>query len=225
MSRYVPTKGAVRVAGGRDLRDVRQRDYRSRLGVVQQDTELFNCSVERNICYGVGDDYTQDQLMHAAREANCLDFVAGFEEGFATKVGERGVKISGGQKQRIALARVLIKRPELLLLDEATSALDSESEHQVQLAIDRLLQDAQRPTVLLVAHRLSTVMAADLICVVDGGVIAEQGSHAQLLARGGIYARLVQRQLAAMGNTLAADSVPAAALASSTGGVIDDLFD
>ncbi len=177
--------------------------------------------MERNICFGVGEEYTQEQLLEAAREANCLDFVQGFEEGFATKVGERGVKVSGGQKQRIALARVLIKRPELLLLDEATSALDAESEHLVQRAIDRLLQAARRPTVLLVAHRLSTVMAADTICVVDGGRIAEQGTHAQLLARGGIYARLVQRQLAALGNTLAPEAPPP----PGGGAVIDDLFE
>merc|ERR1711991_70954 len=182
-----------------NLADLRPNDYRAKLGIVQQDTELFNKSVEHNITFGV-ESYTQDELFEAARKANCLDFIQDFEEGFATIVGERGVKISGGQKQRIAIARMLIKKPQFILMDESTSNLDAESEHIVQTAIDEIVNSGSRPTVLLVAHRLSTVMNADYIAVVDEGKIAEIGSHKELIEKNGLYAQLVKRQVANLEN-------------------------
>jgi ATP-binding cassette subfamily B protein len=197
---YRPTSGTVRV-NGIDLEDLKANDYRHKLGIVQQDTELFNKSVEHNITFGV-ESYTEAELYDAARKANCLTFIQEFEEGFATKVGERGVKISGGQKQRIAIARMLIKKPQFILMDESTSNLDAESEFIVQQAIDDIVNSGSRPTVLLVAHRLSTVMNADYIAVVDEGKIAEIGTHQELIQRNGIYAQLVQRQVAKLENTL-----------------------
>jgi ABC-type multidrug transport system fused ATPase/permease subunit len=199
---YAPLRGYISV-GGVDLAQLRLSDYRQRIGVVQQDTELFNESIERNIAFGSNESYTQDDLFQAARQANCLDFIEGFEDGFATKVGERGVKISGGQRQRIAIARIFIRKlANFLLMDEATSALDSESEAMVQSSIDTLMKDHSRPTVLLVAHRLSTVVNADIIAVVEGGRIVEQGTHIELLQRGGIYSKLVEKQVRKIANSI-----------------------
>jgi ABC-type multidrug transport system fused ATPase/permease subunit len=199
---YTPLRGYISV-GGVDLAQLRLSDYRQRIGVVQQDTELFNESIERNIAFGSNESYTQDDLFQAARQANCLDFIEGFEDGFATKVGERGVKISGGQRQRIAIARIFIRKlANFLLMDEATSALDSESEAMVQSSIDTLMKDHSRPTVLLVAHRLSTVVNADIIAVVEGGRIVEQGTHIELLQRGGIYSKLVEKQVRKIANSI-----------------------
>lgn len=145
-------------------------------------------------------------------------------EGFATKVGERGVKISGGQKQRIALARVMIKKPQLLILDEATSSLDSESEAHVQAAIDTLMSsyEKSKPTVLLVAHRLSTVINADLICVIEKGEVVEQGTHHELLQRRGIYAKLVEKQVSKMANTLNQNNDERSTTMTVS---VDDLYD
>jgi len=146
-------------------------------------------------------EYTQDALKEATKAANAHEFIMSFPEGYATKVGERGVRLSGGQRQRIALARAILRNPRILLLDEATSALDVESEAQVQQAIDRLLSGGGR-TIMVVAHRLSTVVNADTIAVMDAGRCVEQGTHKELLQIGGIYRSLVQKQLSAANTDL-----------------------
>jgi len=196
---YDPKKGRI-LLDGKDLTTLNPIDYRRNLGIVAQETQLFNMTIEENIAYGV-DHYTQDQLYDAAKLANCHDFIVTFDEGYQTRVGEHGTRLSGGQKQRIALARVFLRRPKLLFLDEATSSLDAESEALVQEAIDKLIRIGNC-TVVLVAHRLSTVINADKIAVVDSGTIAEEGTHQQLLEKGGIYAKLVKRQVQKMQNTL-----------------------
>jgi ABC-type multidrug transport system fused ATPase/permease subunit len=196
---YDPSSGAVLV-GGHDLRELCALDYRRHVGVVSQETQLFNGTIAENIAYGV-DEYTREELEAAARSANAAEFIDAMDEGYDTKVGENGVRLSGGQRQRIALARVLLRKPQVLLLDEATSALDAESETLVQAAIDRMLSE-RRCTVVLVAHRLSTVVNADQIAVIDRGNVAELGTHAELLALGGIYTKLVGKQLVKEQNEL-----------------------
>jgi len=161
------------------------------VGVVSQEPVLFSTTIADNVRYGrpeAGDAEVRD----AIRAANAETFVMGFPDGLATKVGERGQQLSGGQKQRIAIARALLKDPRILLLDEATSALDAESEALVQEALSRLMKGR---TSVVIAHRLSTVVGADRVVVVDGGQVVEQGPHAALLGQGGVYARLVERQV------------------------------
>jgi ATP-binding cassette subfamily B protein len=153
---------------------------------------LFAASIEDNIRYG-RPGATDAEITAAAEAANADTFVRAFPEGYKTLVGERGVRLSGGQKQRIAIARALLKDPRILVLDEATSALDSESEHLVQEALERLMHGR---TVLVIAHRLSTVRDADRVVVIDGGKVAEIGTHDELVARDGVYRRLVERQFA-----------------------------
>jgi len=148
-------------------------------------------------------NYTQEELQEAAQLANAHEFIEEFEEGYNTKVGESGVRLSRGQQQRIALARCFLRKPSILLLDEATSALDAESESLVQEGIDKLIQQ-KKCTVVLVAHRLSTVINADSIAVIDKGVVAELGNHEELLKKDGIYAKLVRRQVQKIKNTLPA---------------------
>lgn len=155
---------------------------------------MFCGSIRDNIAFGRR-GATQQEIDEAAKEANAYDFIQSFDEKFDTLVGERGVRLSGGQKQRIAIARALIMNPKILLLDEATSALDAESEHLVQEAIDRAIKAGQR-TVLVIAHRLSTVRNANLVVVIQNGCVAETGSHESLMAIDGVYRKLVQRQLA-----------------------------
>jgi ABC-type multidrug transport system fused ATPase/permease subunit len=196
---YDPSSGAVLV-DGHDLRELCALEYRRHVGVVSQETQLFNGTIAENIAYGV-DVYTREELEAAAAAANAAEFIDAMDERYETKVGENGVRLSGGQRQRIALARVLLRRPQVLLLDEATSALDAESETLVQAAIDRMLVE-RRCTVVLVAHRLSTVVNADQIAVIDRGNVAELGTHAELLERGGIYAKLVGKQLIKQQNEL-----------------------
>jgi subfamily B ATP-binding cassette protein MsbA len=160
------------------------------LGVVSQDTVLLNDTVYANIVYGKP-DATREQVEAAAGAANAAEFIAQLPSGYDTLLGERGTRLSGGQRQRIAIARALLRDPPILLLDEATSALDTESERLVQDAIDRLMQDR---TVLVVAHRLATVLDADLILVLDGGSLVERGTHQELLAENGLYRRLYDLQ-------------------------------
>lgn len=186
---YDPTSGSVTL-DGRDLRTLDPRWLREQIGTVSQEPVLFACSIEENIRYGRM-DATHERVVAAARAANAHTFIEGFPEGYNTLVGERGVRLSGGQKQRIAIARAILKDPRILVLDEATSALDSESEHLVQEALERLMVGR---TVLVIAHRLSTVRDADTVAVVDGGTVVEAGRHEELVAHDGPYRKLVERQ-------------------------------
>jgi len=184
-----PDAGTVRV-DGRDLNDVRLRDYRSRLGVVLQENFLFDGTVAENIAYG-NPESGREELIEAARIANADEFVTGFEDGYDTVIGERGVKLSGGQRQRIAIARAILADPDVLILDEATSSLDSESEAQIQEALAKLRSGR---TTFVIAHRLSTIQSADQILVIEDGQIVERGTHGELLAKDGRYKELYDKQ-------------------------------
>jgi len=186
---YRPTGGAIYV-DGRDLDTVKLSDYRGQLGVVLQDNFLFDGTVLENIAYA-RPDATDEEVLRAARIARCDDFVETLPEKYETIVGERGVKLSGGQRQRVAIARAILADPRILILDEATSSLDSESEALIQEGLTELMKGR---TTFVIAHRLSTIRKADAILVVDGGEIVERGRHEELLARGGRYADLYNRQ-------------------------------
>ena len=186
---YDVQAGAVRI-DGQDVRDVTQDSLHAAIGVVPQDTVLFNDTIGYNIAYG-RDGVSQEEIEEAARAAQIHDFIASLPEGYATQVGERGLKLSGGEKQRVGIARTLLKNPPILLLDEATSALDTQTEGEIQEALARA---AEGRTVIMIAHRLSTVSGADRIVVLDQGVVVEEGPHSDLLARNGRYAALWQRQ-------------------------------
>ena len=160
------------------------------MSVVAQDTVLFNDTIERNIAMGKA-GATHEEVVAAARIANADSFIRECAEGYDTNIGDRGAKLSGGQRQRLSIARAVLKNPEILILDEATSALDTESEKLVQEALNKLLKGR---TSVVIAHRLSTIHNADRIIVVDHGRIAEQGTHAELMLRGGIYAKLIEMQ-------------------------------
>jgi ATP-binding cassette subfamily B protein len=175
---------------GEDIRDVTQKSLRAAIGVVPQDTVLFNDTILYNIRYG-RPDASDAEVIAAAKLAQIDEFVQGLPQGYKTMVGERGLKLSGGEKQRVAIARTLLKGPPILVLDEATSALDSHTEKEIQDALDRATQDR---TTLVIAHRLSTIVHADNIVVLDKGELVEQGTHAELIARNGLYASLWSRQ-------------------------------
>ncbi|WP_156876524.1 ABC transporter ATP-binding protein [Microbacterium luticocti] len=189
---YEASGGSVLFAGA-DVRTLRHESIVDHVGIVSQETYLFHATIRENLRYAKP-DATDAELEQACRAANIHHIIAGFERGYDTVVGERGYRLSGGEKQRIAIARVLLKDPPVLLLDEATSALDTVSERVVQEALDAA---AHGRTTLTIAHRLSTVLGADLIHVVDAGRIVESGTHAELLARGGLYAQLAAQQVAA----------------------------
>ena len=182
---YDTTEGAVRV-DGMDVRDVTQDSLRAAIGVVPQDTVLFNDTIRYNIAYGKP-GASQEEVEVAARAAQVHDFVMRLPEGYDTRVGERGLKLSGGEKQRVAIARTILKNPRILILDEATSALDTRTEQEIQAALRAVARDR---TTLTIAHRLSTVVDADEIIVLRDGEIAERGRHAALLAHDGVYARM-----------------------------------
>ncbi|HQW67044.1 MAG: ABC transporter ATP-binding protein [Gemmatimonadales bacterium] len=184
-----PDTGRILV-DGRDLRGLRLRDYRSRLGIVLQDNFLFDGTILDNIRFAKP-DATADEVREAARVAHCDEFALRFELGYETVVGERGVKLSGGQRQRVAIARAILADPAILILDEATSSLDSESEGLIQEGLTRLRAGR---TTFVIAHRLSTITSADQILVLEGGEIAERGSHDELVALGGRYRALYERQ-------------------------------
>ncbi|HQU66616.1 MAG TPA: ABC transporter ATP-binding protein/permease [Albidovulum sp.] len=188
---YDVTGGALRI-DGQDLRDVTQDSLHAQIGVVPQDTVLFNDTVRYNIAYG-RPEAGEDELVAAARAAKIHDFIMSLPEGYETKVGERGLKLSGGEKQRVGIARTLLKNPPILLLDEATSALDTQTERDIQDSLKRM---GEGRTVITIAHRLSTIADADRIVVLEKGEIVEEGRHEALLARGGRYAAMWERQSA-----------------------------
>jgi ATP-binding cassette, subfamily B, heavy metal transporter len=187
---YDVTSGAVRI-DGQDLRDVTQASLHAHIGVVPQDTVLFNDTIRYNIAYGKA-NATEEDIVAAAKAARIHDFVVRLPEGYETKVGERGLKLSGGEKQRVGIARTLLKNPPILILDEATSALDTQTERSIQ---ESLAEMGQGRSVITIAHRLSTIADADQILVLDEGQVIERGLHDELLEQGGVYAAMWQRQI------------------------------
>ncbi len=189
MAFHRPTRGRIRV-DGTDLAELRLRDYRRHLGAVFQDNFLFDGTIAENIAYS-RPHATRDDVLAAAKVAHCDEFVTGFENGYETIVGERGVKLSGGQRQRVAIARAVLANPTILILDEATSSLDSESEAMIQ---DGLATLRAGRTTFVIAHRLSTIRSADQILVIEEGEVVEHGTHHELIAREGRYKQLHDRQ-------------------------------
>ncbi|WP_225766934.1 ABC transporter ATP-binding protein [Inquilinus sp. Marseille-Q2685] len=204
---YDPSSGTVRI-DGHDIRQVTQHSLREQIGLVSQETTLFDATVRDNIAYA-RPGASQEEIEAAARAAAAHDFILALPQGYDTQIGEHGVRLSGGQRQRLSIARAMLKNAPILLLDEATSALDTESERQVQDALTRLMVGR---TTLMIAHRLSTVRGADLIYVMDQGQVVETGSHAELLQRGGLYARLWTMQTADDDQT-EVEATPAVAVA------------
>jgi ABC-type multidrug transport system fused ATPase/permease subunit len=187
---YEVSSGSITIDGN-DIRNLDLQWLRQHIGYVQQEPQLFGMTVRENICYGMAHEVSQEELERVCLEANAHDFILEWPDGYSTLVGERGVKLSGGQKQRIAIARALLVNPRILLLDEATSALDAESEALVQDAIEKAMVGR---TVLIVAHRLSTIQRADQIVVIDAHEIADVGSHDVLMTRCVKYQDLIKRQ-------------------------------
>lgn len=186
---YDVTSGSITI-DGQDVRSVTQQSLRQAIGLVQQDVYLFDGTIGENIAYG-RPGATQEEIVEAARRANIHEFIETLPAGYDTVVGERGSRLSGGQKQRVAIARVFLKNPAILILDEATSALDNESEEAVQESLERLARDR---TTIIIAHRLSTIKNADEIATVERGRVVERGTHDELLARNGTYARYYRMQ-------------------------------
>ncbi|MDB5690865.1 MAG: transporter-like protein [Sphingomonas bacterium] len=199
--RFYDVTGGRILIDGQDIRSVSQTSLRASIGIVPQDTVLFNDTIGYNIAYG-RDGATQAEVEAAARGAAIHDFIVSLPDGYETKVGERGLKLSGGEKQRVAIARTLLKNPPLLILDEATSALDSRTESDIQATLEAV---SARRTTIIIAHRLSTVVQADEIVVLEAGRIVERGNHGLLMARGGAYAEMWNRQAAEREEAMAAE--------------------
>jgi ABC-type multidrug transport system fused ATPase/permease subunit len=193
---YDVDSGSITIDGN-DIRDLNLQWLRSNIGYVQQEPTMFGLTCRENVTYGVDRQVPQEELEAVCRKANCHDFVMDWPQQYDTMVGERGVKLSGGQKQRLAIARALLVDPRILLLDEATSALDAESEHLVQSAIEKAVVGR---TVIIVAHRLSTIQGAQQIVVMDDCRIVDVGKHSDLLDRCGKYQELIKRQSMLSGN-------------------------
>ena len=201
--RFYDCRAGKLMLDGRDVSSLNVKAYRGLFGIVAQDTPLFARSIRKNIAYGHPgadkDDADADEdlgkeVEAAAAEAQAHDFISEMKDAYQTRVGERGGRLSGGQRQRVAIARIFLRRPKIILLDEATSALDEDSQQAVQASLDALIRKGDS-TVVLVAHRLSTVMNADKIAVISEGGVKEEGSHDELCAKGGVYAGLVRKQL------------------------------
>ena len=186
---YDPQSGSVRI-DRQDLRDVTQCSLRAAIGVVPQETIMFNSTIGHNIGYG-RNGASHDEIVSAAKLAAIDEFIAGLANGYDTMVGERGLKLSGGEKQRVAIARAILKKPSIFLFDEATSALDSRTEKEIQQALDKV---SKNQTTLVIAHRLSTIVDADEIIVLSDGQIVERGTHRQLIRKSGLYAQMRARQ-------------------------------
>lgn len=190
---YDVTRGSIKVDGV-DIRDVTIKSLRKHIGIVRQDPFIFSTTLRENISYGV-EDATLDKIKEAAAQAKIDDFITGLPDGYNTKVGERGVTLSGGQKQRVAIARALLKNPKILILDDSTSSVDTQTEYEIQQALDELLENR---TTFIITQRLSSIKKADYIIVLEDGAITEQGTHEELMGRGGIYHKLYQTQVAAV---------------------------
>ncbi|HEX9914792.1 MAG TPA: ABC transporter ATP-binding protein [Candidatus Bathyarchaeia archaeon] len=190
---YDVTRGSIKVDGV-DIRDVTIKSLRKHIGIVRQDPFIFSTTLRENISYGV-EDATLDKIKEAAARAKIDEFITGLPDGYNTKVGERGVTLSGGQKQRVAIARALLKNPKILILDDSTSSVDTQTEYEIQQALDELLENR---TTFIITQRLSSIKKADYIIVLEDGAITEQGTHEELMGRGGIYHKLYQTQVAAV---------------------------
>jgi len=195
LPRFHEPDGGRITMDGRDVQDFGLTAWRAKMGIVTQDVILFNDTIRGNIAYG-RPGASQEEIEQAARAARAHDFILRAPEGYDTVIGERGLQISGGERQRLAIARAILRDPEILIFDEATSALDTESERLVQEAIERLMAGR---TTLVIAHRLSTIQGADRIVVVQDGRVVEQGRHADLLERGGLYRQLHEMQFSPEG--------------------------
>ena len=191
LPRFYDLNGGSIKIDGIDIRDVTFESLRSLMGIVTQETILFNDTIFNNIAYGM-EDTNPEHVEAAAKAANALEFINDFPDKFQTVIGDKGTRLSGGQRQRLAIARALLKNPPILILDEATSSLDSESEQKVQMAIDRLMKDR---TVLVIAHRLSTIQNADKIIVLEKGKVVETGTHSELLQKDGSYKYFYNTQI------------------------------
>ncbi|HCC29312.1 MAG TPA: antibiotic ABC transporter ATP-binding protein, partial [Marinilabiliales bacterium] len=187
---YDVNEGSIEI-DGTDIRNLKLKNLRKLMGVVNQESILFNDTVFNNIAFGV-ENATLEQVVEAAKIANAHEFISEMPQGYQTNIGDRGGKLSGGQRQRISIARAILANPPIMILDEATSALDTESEKLVQESLTRLMQNR---TSIVIAHRLSTVVHADLICVIHEGKIVEQGTHKELLAQNGYYKKLNDAQM------------------------------